>query len=110
MHKRRKALSEKGRRMAKARWDKWRARPDDPEALDSLRRHPPIRKGDVIGSFEWRDFRSGEVRRWRVHRGDRIGRVFLTSPDGRRTRSHGWAWILDHLRPFLVGRGRPSEP
>ena len=95
-----KARSERARRMANARWAKHRARPDDPEALENEVLHPHL---DVIGSLEWRDFRTGEIKRWRIKRGDRVDRVILSTPDGRATKSHGWTWALDHLRGFLAG-------
>ena len=60
--------------------------------------------GDAIGSLQYHDFRTGKIRRWTVLRGDRVDRVMLRSPDGRKTRSHGWTWILDHLRGHLSGR------
>ena len=74
---------------------------DADEARDQLQ--IPV-AGDAIGSLEYRCFRTGEVRRWTILRGDRVDRVALRSPDGRRTGSHGWAWILDHLRGYLCGR------
>jgi hypothetical protein len=38
-----------------------------------------------------------------VRIGDRADRVTLHAPDGRSTKSHGWAWVMDHLRGFLCG-------
>ena len=60
--------------------------------------------GDAVGSLEYRCFRTGEVKRWTILRGDRLDRVILRSPDGRKTAPHGWAWVMDHLRPYLCGR------
>jgi hypothetical protein len=62
------------------------------------------KQGDPLGCLQWHDFRTGKVRRWTVRIGDRIDRVTLHAPDGRGTGSHGWAWTLNHLRGFLVGR------
>jgi len=64
----------------------------------------PQNQGDSLGSLQWTDFRTGKVRRWTVKIGDRIDRITLESPDGRKTASHGWTWALDHLRGFLAGR------
>jgi hypothetical protein len=61
-------------------------------------------QGDAIGSLQYRDFRTGKVRRWTVLRGDRADRVVLRSPDGRQTQAHGWTWVMDHLRGYLAGR------
>jgi len=60
--------------------------------------------GQPIGSFEYRNFRTGEVKRWTILRGDRLDRVILRSPDGRKTGAHGWTWVMDHLRAKLCGR------
>jgi hypothetical protein len=64
----------------------------------------PRKTGDALGCLQWHDFSTGKVRRWTVRIGDRIDRITLESPDGRKTGSHGWAWALDHLRGFLCGR------
>ncbi len=63
----------------------------------------PRRQGDALGCLQWTDFRTGKVRRWTVRIGDRADRVTLHSPDGRNTSSHGWTWIMNHLRGFLSG-------
>jgi hypothetical protein len=76
--------------MALARWKKHREKPVDPEILADLDSYPPISEGDAIGSLEWRNFRTGKVMRWTVLRGDRVDRVILRHPDGRKTQSHGW--------------------
>ena len=96
--------SEHGRKMALARWKKHREKPVDPEILADLLANPPICEGDAIGSLEWRDFRTGKVVRWTILRGDRVDRVILRHPDGRKTNSHGWTWVMDHLRGFFAGR------
>ena len=90
----------------KVRWDAERARRslEDPERLAELVRYPPRLEGDPIGVLEWRDLRSGVVKRWTVLMGDRKDRVMLRAPDGRTTGSHGWAWVCDRLRGYLSGR------
>ena len=72
-----------------AEWDVW-----------NLPRH----EGDALGCLQWTDFRSGKVRRWTVRIGNRADRVTVHSPDGRGTESHGWTWVMDHLRGYLAGR------
>jgi hypothetical protein len=67
----------------------------------------PLKKGDAIGCLQWRDFRTGRVRRWVVRIGDRSDRVTLECPSGKATASHGWTWVMDHLRGFLCG-SKPS--
>jgi len=64
----------------------------------------PRKQGDALGSLQWHDFSTGKVRRWVVRIGDRIDRVTLHAVDGRKTDSHGWAWVMDRLRGFLAGR------
>jgi hypothetical protein len=108
-----KALRERGRKMANARWAQHRARLDAAApaiALDLAQTEAinlPRRQNDPIGSLQWHDFRTGKIHRWTVEIGDRADRLVLRSPDGRRTRSHGWTWILDHLRPFLANHRKP---
>lgn len=74
----------------------------DEDTLTDLLSMP--REGDAIGSLEYRCFRTGKVRRWTILKGDRADRVMLRNPDGRKTKSHGWTWVMDHLRGFLAGR------
>jgi hypothetical protein len=74
----------------------------DPEALADALANPVVGNGSVIGSLEARNFRTGEVLRWAVLRGNRINNYRLRTPDGRESRPHGLAWLLDHLRPVLV--------
>ncbi len=105
-----RALSERGKRMAAARWklDRERRDAEMPERIRELAeieaQNLPCRQGDPLGQLEWRDFRTGRVRRWVVRLGDRIDRVTLHSPDGRATNPHGFTWVMDHLRGFLAGR------
>lgn len=90
--------------MALARWKKHPKKPVDPEISAEWISNPPPRKGDPIGSLEWRDFRMGKVMPWTALRGDRVDRVILRHPDGRKIHSHGWTWVMDHLRGYLAGR------
>lgn len=104
-----KALSERGKRMAAARWETDRQRRDaeEPERLREIAeieaQNLPRKQGDPLGCLQWTDFRSGKVRRWTVRIGDRIDRVTLHAPGGKQTPSHGWTWVMDHLRGFLAG-------
>lgn len=70
----------------------------------------PRKQGDPLGCLQWHEFGSGRVRRWVVRIGDRIDRVTLHSPDGRKTRSHGGTWVMDHLRAYIFGRKKHSAP
>jgi len=76
----------------------------DPRALEEIKiDNLPRRTGDALGCLQWTDFRTGKVRRWVVRIGDRSDRITLHSPDGRNTASHGWTWVLTHLRRYLCG-------
>ena len=61
----------------------------------------PRKQGDPLGCLQWTDFRTGKVRRWVVRIGARRDQVTMETPDGRKTGSHGWAWIMDKLRGQL---------
>ena len=104
-----RALSERGKLMAAARWRADRAR-RDAEAQEIERYmaeieaiNLPRKQGDALGSLQWTDFATGKVRRWTVRIGDRTDRITLEM-GGKRTRSSGWTWALNHLRGFLAGR------
>lgn len=105
-----KAKQEQGRRMARARWDADQARRDDemPERIRELAEiemiNLPRKQGDILGSLQWADARTGKVSRWIIRIGDRIDRITMESMDGKRTSSHGWACVLSKLRPHLCGR------
>jgi len=105
-----KAQQERGRKMAKARWDADRARrnAEMPERIREIAEiemmNLPRKQGDILGSLQWTDVRTGRVRRWIIRIGDRSDRITMESPSGKQTNSHGWAWILNHLRPYLCGR------
>lgn len=98
------------KRANKARWDADRERRKEGEAervreLEEIRiTNLPRREGDALGCLQWTDFRTGQRRKWIVRIGDRCDRVTLETPDGRKTQSHGWTWIMNHLRGFLAGR------
>jgi hypothetical protein len=38
-----------------------------------------------------------------VRIGDRIDRVTLEVPGGKKNKSHGWTWVLDYLRGYFAG-------
>lgn len=103
-----KALSERGKRMATARWKLDRARRDaeEPIILRELEeieiQNFPRKQGDPIGSIQYRNFRTGKVTRWTVLRGDRVNNYQLRTPDGRKSKPHGFAWIMQKLRPLLL--------
>lgn len=104
--------SNHARKMAIARWTKYREKQKREEAMLEaedrayIASFPHATENDPIGSLEWRDFQTGEVLRWTILRGDRRDRVKLRHPDGRTTKSHGWTWIMNHLRGFFAGRKR----
>lgn len=74
----------------------------DPLELSDLLNVPS--EGDIIGSLEYRCFRTGVIKRWTILRGDRTDRVMLRGSDGRQTKPHGWSWVMSHLRGYLAGR------
>jgi hypothetical protein len=73
-----------------------------PEFLADLAANPPLRKGDALGCIQYHNFRTGKVSRWTVLRGSRVNNYQLRTPDGRTSKPHGLAWILDKLRPILL--------
>jgi hypothetical protein len=102
------ALSERGKRMAYARWrlDRERRDAEMPARIREMEEieveNLPRRQGDALGCLQWTDFRTGRVRRWTVRIGDRNDRVTLESPDGKRTQSHGWSWVMTNLRKHIL--------
>jgi len=60
-------------------------------------------RGDPIAVLEYRDLRSGEIRRWTVLMGDRRDQVRLRHKDGRTSKSMGWTRVLEVLRGYLAG-------
>lgn len=93
--------------MNKARWDADRAKRDAamPDRIRELAEieseNLPRNKGDILGSFQWTDARSGKARRWIVRIGSRRDQITLEAPGGKPTASHGWAWALNQLRKHL---------
>src|SRR6478609_9131592 len=83
-----KALSDRGKRMAEARWKADRARRDAGiaerirELAEIEAQNLPRKQGDPLGCLQWTDFRTGKVRRWVVRIGDRCDRVTLEVPSG----------------------------
>ena len=96
---------ERSLQMNKARWDadRERRKAGESERLAELSLRPPITEGSVLGVIIWHDALTGEVKKWRVKRGDRTDRVILQSPDGRQTKSHGWTWVMMRLRKWFSG-------
>lgn len=70
----------------------------------------PRAPGDALGCLQWTDFRTGRVRRWTVLIGERRDQVILRASDGRATGSHGWAWVMTHLRSKLCCSPLPPAP
>ena len=103
-----KAASERGRRMARARWDAENARRDAeiPARVRELAEieavNLPRRQGDALGCLQWTDFRTGRVRRWTICIGDRIDRITVEPPGGTPSKSHGWTGFLTQLRKHLT--------
>jgi hypothetical protein len=94
--------------IASQRIQRERRMADLPERLREMEeiaiQNLPRQAGDALGCLQWTDFQSGKVRRWIVRIGDRSDRVTVEAPGGKRTGSHGWTWMLNHLRGYLCGR------
>ena len=113
MHSRRirlkiKASSERGRRMARARWDAHNARIESemPERIREIAmidaENLPRKQGDMLGSLQWFDARTGKTRRWIIRIGDRSDRITIESPGTSATQSHGWTWFFTELRRKIL--------
>lgn len=95
---------ESSARANKARWSAGSERRDAeiPERARELAlieiENLPRKPGDPLGCLQWTDFRTGNVTRRIVEIGDRIDRIVIRHPDGKRSRSHGWTWFLEHFR------------
>ena len=76
----------------------------DPAAVADRLANPPPSSGDAIGSLEWRNFQTGKVTRWTVLRGNRCNNYQLRTPDGRKSMSHGLAWLLAKVRHVILCR------
>lgn len=102
-----KALSERGKLMAAARWKKDRERieAEMPERIRKLAEwdvwNLPRKQGDALGCLQWTDFRTGKVRKWVIRIGDRTDRITVESPGEKQSESHGWTWFLTKLRKHL---------
>lgn len=93
-------LSERGRKMARARWDKENRRiaEEMPARLAEMELARALNEyatepGDWIGTLEYRS-RSGKVRKWVVRRGPRRDQIAI---DGIK-KPKSWTWLLDKLR------------
>ena len=75
-----------------------------PEVLRDMEANPPLAEGDCLGTITWHNHRSGQVTRWAVERGNRANNYRLRSPDGRRSRPHGLAWLLVKIRMVILRR------
>jgi hypothetical protein len=101
------ALSERGKRMAAARWANDRARRDAemPERLAEMREiemnNLPRKQGDILGTLQWSCARTGKVRRWVIRIGERCDRITVEAPREKPSASHGWSWFLAKLRKHL---------
>ena len=91
----------------KVRWDRDRAKREaqKPERIrelaDIAAQNLPHAPGDILGTLQWTDARTGRVRRWTIRIGDRRDQITAEQPGGKPTRSHGWHWFLTHLRTYL---------
>jgi len=98
-----KALSDRGKSMAAARWAKDRIERDagQAERIAEMRAREivnlPHNQGDVLGVLQWADFASGKVRRWTIRIGDRRDRITIDD----KKQSHGWTWFVEKLRKHL---------
>jgi hypothetical protein len=99
------AMGKKSQEVQRARWEA----DADPQELADLAANPPLVEGDAIGAIQWTNFRTGKVTRWTVLRGDRTNNYRLRSPDGRESKPHGMAWILEKVRPVILTRCRFSR-
>ena len=75
-----------------------------PEVLRDMEVNPPLTEGDCLGSLTWHNHRSGRITRWGVERGPRSNNYRLRSPDGRKSRPHGMAWLLTKIRMIILRR------
>ena len=104
MHRHLLRMSEMGK--ASQRLQRERRMADLPERMRELAEieatNLPRKQGDALGSLQWTDFATGQVRRWVVRIGARADQITLHSPDGRATESHGWDWTLTKLRKHLT--------
>ena len=106
-----KALSERGKKMAEARWKRERERrnAEMPERMAVLEEmtvlNLPRSQGDLLGTLQWTDQASGKVRRWQIRLGDRRDRICFVAASGKLSRSCGWSHFLTKLRKHLCSGG-----
>ena len=75
-----------------------------PEILMGLASNPRYSEGDSLGSITWHNHRTGRVTKWIVERGPRLNNYRLRSPDGRKSKPHGMAWMLEKIRAVILRR------
>ncbi len=75
-----------------------------PAVLMDLEANPPFGEGDSLGSITWHNHRTGQVTRWVVERGPRANNYRLRAMDGRKSRPHGMAWMLEKIRAVIFKR------
>jgi hypothetical protein len=75
-----------------------------PEILQDLTANPHYAEGDSLGSLTWHNHRTGRVTKWIVERGPRLNNYRLRSPDGRKSKPHGMAWMLEKIRAVILRR------
>jgi hypothetical protein len=103
------ALRERGKTMAAARWKLDRERralamPAPVREIEEIEvQNLPRRQGDAVGCLQYHDFITGKIYRWVAEIGDRSDRVVFRSPDGRRGKSAGWAFLLRCVRMVILG-------
>ncbi len=98
-----KSRSEHGRKLARIRWDRDRAR-RDAEAPSRLREmeiaritgEGPVAPGDYVGTLQWHGH-DGKVTRWTVRRGARSGQVMIDGKPDPKTAT----WLMDRLRRHI---------
>ena len=75
-----------------------------PEILMDLASNPRYSEADSLGSITWHNHRTGRVTKWIVERGPRLNNYRLRSPDGRKSKPHGMAWLLEKMRAVILRR------
>jgi len=66
--------------------------------------NPHYREGDSLGSLTWHNHRSGRITKWVVERGPRLNNYRLRAMDGRKSKPHGMAWMLEKIRAVILRR------
>ena len=72
------------------------------ELAEIERANLPRNEGDMLGTLQWFDARTGQCRRWVVRIGDRIDRITVESPRTERSKSHGWTWFFTNIRKKIL--------